>query len=291
MISHPLPSEEPQLRAIWKIVFGDSDGFIELFFRNRYSVDSALVYRHDGRVVSMVFFPRYDFKSGDLVTSLGYICGAATLPEYRGKGIMADLLNTSFGVMKARGDRYTSLIPASDSLYGYYERFGFREFFYRKKYSVGISDAMEGTPFNLKKMEDYAGAYRIYSEAVSRLGTVVIQSERTYGSVVDEFRLSGGEVLVSEENGIICFVRLKGNTIFIRESFSATDDNKCHSDLPASLFSHFPGKSRITIEGPVTSIKRRAYRFRTGMIKPLTDAGGVLLKNDRSGYMKFMLED
>jgi ribosomal protein S18 acetylase RimI-like enzyme len=291
MISHPLPSEEPQLREIWKIVFSDSDEFIELFFRNRYSEDSALVHRHDGRVVSMLFFPRYDFKSGDLVTSLGYICGAATLPEYRGKGIMADLLNSSFDLMRLRGDHFTALIPASDSLYGYYERFGFREFFYRKKYSVARSDAMAGTPFYLKKMEDFASAYRIYSEAVSRLGTVVIQSERTYSSVVDEFRLSGGEVLVSEENGIICFVRIRGNTIFLRESFCASDDTKCHTDLPAALFSHLPGKNRITVEGPVPIIRRRAQRFRTGMIKPLIEAGGGLLKNDRSGYMKFMLED
>ena len=159
MIDHPRPADEAVLRYIWKEVFNDTDEFIESFFGRRYTADSALVYKAEGQIVSMIFLPRYDFKVGDAKHGLGYICGAATLPEHRQKGLMGLLLEASLEVMRARGDSFSALIPASDSLYEYYRRFGYRELFFRKRYTLERSDINAGGSFSLQPMQEIGRAH------------------------------------------------------------------------------------------------------------------------------------
>jgi predicted acetyltransferase len=291
MIDYPLLSDEDDLKAIWKQVFGDSDEFIDLFFRNRYSVDSALVYRQAGRITSMIFFPGYDFKYGENYGRLGYICGAATLPDFRGRGIMSELIAGAFDEMRSRGDEFSALIPASDSLYAYYAKFGYQDFFYRKRYVVKRV-AGDGEPsYRLLPAADFERIYEIYSEAVTQLSTVVIQSSDIYRSVVDEFRLSGGEIYLSDDRRLYCFVRSSGDTLHVREMFSLSESDDPYQGLTRSLLNQFPKVNSIEIEGPASHIKSGSSVIRTGMLKILTEEADSLIFNDQSGYMKFMLED
>ncbi len=291
MIDYPSLSDEADLKSLWKQVFGDSDDFIDLFFRNRYSVDSALVYRQAGRITSMIFFPGYDFKYGDNYGRLGYICGAATLPEFRGRGIMGELLHGAFDEMRSRGDDFSALIPASDPLYGYYERFGYHDFFYRKRDVVKRGGIVEGPLFRLLPAEDFERIYEIYSEAVTQLPVVVIQSYETYRSVVAEFMLSGGQVYLSDDRQLYCFVRTVGDSLHVREMFSNGESTNAYPDLTRALFNQFPLIESIEIEGPSGNRMRGSSIFRTGMLKILTEEADSLILNDQSGYMKFMLED
>lgn len=291
MIDYPSLSDEADLRSLWKQVFGDSDEFIDLFFRNRYSPDSALVYRQAGRITSMIFFPGYDFKYGENYGRLGYICGAATLPDFRGRGIMGELLMGAFDEMRNRGDDFSALIPASDSLYGYYERFGYHDFFYRKRLIVKRAESVGGSLFRLLPADDFERIYEIYSEAVTQLPTVVIQSHDTYRSVVDEFLLSGGNVYLSDDRQLYCFTRMVGDSLHVREMFCVSDSTHEYQGLTRSLLNQFPSIESIEIEGPAGHIMSGSYVFRTGMLKILTEEADSLILNDRSGYMKFMLED
>ena len=67
----------------------------------------------------------------DVYKRQGYVCGAATRPAYRGAGIMAAMLQAAHSQMRRAGDAGAVLIPASQSLYAYYEKHGYRDFFYQ----------------------------------------------------------------------------------------------------------------------------------------------------------------
>ncbi len=103
---------------------------IETFDGETHTSADALVsrfipkcyYRYkDKKIVSQLFLIEGEL-SGDTV---GYIYAAATDKEYRGKGYMAELINRA----KIKYPRL-ALRPAQDSLYEYYERFGFKTSFY-----------------------------------------------------------------------------------------------------------------------------------------------------------------
>ena len=285
MIEHPSNNDESELRSIWKDIFHDSDADIDLFFRNTYTKDSALIYRTGGTIGSMIFFPEYEFKLGSHWSKLGYLCGAATLPDYRNKGIMGQLMAHSDEIMKTRGYKYAALIPASDSLYNYYERFGFRDFFYRKKYSVGRSDSLPGNPYILKGIVDFAGIYETYYDAVSGLQSAVVHSAKSYRTAIADIYLSGGEVLTSKESNLYCFVIREGSAIFIKEMFCSLPGYDPYPDLIRSLFIHFPEAETILVEGPVEFVKADSVLFRTGMIKSLSGKHESDLPSGATGYM------
>ncbi|MBM3421247.1 MAG: GNAT family N-acetyltransferase [Bacteroidetes bacterium] len=291
MIDHPRPADEAALRLIWREVFNDTGEFIDSFFGRRYSADTALVYRTEGIIASMIFFPGYDFKVNDSMYRLGYICGAATLPGQRQKGLMGRLLEASLEVMRSRGDSFSALVPASDSLYEYYRRFGYREIFFRKRFSLERRDIKSGGSFSLEPMQDYGTLYRLYVSGVSKLPVAVIHSFESYRVVTDEFMMTGGQILVSSDHRLYCFVRVKEGTVSIREMFGEPDTGISYHEVAGSLLEYYPEAGSVHAEAPAVYEGIDSEHFRTGMARGLHNEADIMLKNITGAYMKFMLEE
>ena len=76
MITRPAADDIPELKDIWKEVFLDIDAYIDLFFEDKFSADSALIYKVKGKIVSMIYFPSYLMKFYSSTFQAGYVCGA-----------------------------------------------------------------------------------------------------------------------------------------------------------------------------------------------------------------------
>ena len=111
-----------ELKKLWLSCFDDSEEAAELFFernKNTYHAYTAIL---DGKIVSALYL--IDCRLGG--ESAHYLCGAATLPEYRKRGIMSALIEYSLNDAKSRGDRFSVLLPANVGLYRYYSTLGYR---------------------------------------------------------------------------------------------------------------------------------------------------------------------
>ena len=86
------PNRIPELRRLWSDIFGDSDDYTALFFSRVYAPGRALIATVDEQVAAMLFFPARRMALQGKPVRVGYVCGAATRPEYRGRGIMAAML-------------------------------------------------------------------------------------------------------------------------------------------------------------------------------------------------------
>ncbi|MGM9613928.1 MAG: GNAT family N-acetyltransferase [Oscillospiraceae bacterium] len=114
--------DRPQLRALWKLAFGDSDEYIDCFFKKFLRKDACVVAEADGKVVSaMYILPGGTFNPyRENRLTAGYTYALATLPEYRGQGI-------GRAVYRAASDRAletadaAAVLPAERSLYPFYE--------------------------------------------------------------------------------------------------------------------------------------------------------------------------
>lgn len=291
MIDHPRHEDEAELRSIWKEVFNDTDEFIGSFFGRRYSAGTTLVYREGGRIASMIFFPHYDFRIGDDIYGTGYICGAATLPQYRNRGLMGLMIEASHDAMRAGGKSFSTLIPASDTLYEYYRRFGYREKFFRKRFTIRREDIAAGASFSLHPVIDYGALYRLYASGVRNLPAAVIHTDEGYRIVADEFLMSGGHILVSDDQRLYCFVRIAGDAVSIRELFGESVTGNSYTETASALLDYFPDISNVHVESPVDSKLPDAECFRTGMARGLSPEDESLLEHVTGAYMKFMLED
>lgn len=104
--------------------------FINRFFKNccRYIIK-------DGKLVSMLFLLDGSLENGEESYPVAYLYAAATLPLYRGQGLMSELIEKA---KKETAEKGKILItkPATESLYSYYERFGFERRIFKKEYSL-----------------------------------------------------------------------------------------------------------------------------------------------------------
>lgn len=108
------------LRRLWKTVFGDSDAFLDSFFRIAFSPERCKYLEADGKTVCALYWFDCSFEGG----RLAYLYAVATHPEYRGKGLASRLIAETHAHLQSLGYAGTVLKPAK-GLFPFYERLGY----------------------------------------------------------------------------------------------------------------------------------------------------------------------
>ena len=113
------------MKELWKDTFHDSDRYVDLVFDNYYSLENTFVRYHENRLIASLLCVDYEFqiltKKGKRELFKGvYLCGLATRPEWRRKGIMGKLMEEAEHSAKERGIDFAFLIPADNHLREYY---------------------------------------------------------------------------------------------------------------------------------------------------------------------------
>lgn len=115
-------------RTLWKEIFGDTDAYIEFYFREK-APRSKVYSKYEGNtLVSMAFFTSYEvvYRGHECVCPC--IVGVATRPEYRHRGYMRSLLEQGLREAAQHGAKLAFLTPADEKIY---EPLGFRGVQYR----------------------------------------------------------------------------------------------------------------------------------------------------------------
>ena len=126
----------PSLINLWHKVFGDEREYIELFFGDAYFDSECFAEIVDGEAVSALYLLRCIIKCDGKIYHGRYLYAAATLPEYRGKGLMSKLIKEAQDYSQGENLDFIALVPANDGLYGYYSGFDFIEAMYKYKLTI-----------------------------------------------------------------------------------------------------------------------------------------------------------
>lgn len=115
--------DEAQLKQIWKLCFHDDDHFIDCFFSEMYSPGMAAIMETDGIISSAIFTLHGATANinGSQPLSCPYVYSLGTHPDYRGRGHGAKVIAFSGKRAYDDGHDFVCFLPASDSLYAWYE--------------------------------------------------------------------------------------------------------------------------------------------------------------------------
>jgi ribosomal protein S18 acetylase RimI-like enzyme len=116
----------PQIRIIWKICFGDVDEYLDYYFSQMFNVQNTLLYVLDEKAVAMLQMLPAFIQVDEKFMPVQYIFAAATLPEYRKRGIMAELIDEALKIGETRGQILSVLKPTNKKLFGFYEHLGYQ---------------------------------------------------------------------------------------------------------------------------------------------------------------------
>ncbi len=114
-----------QALSLYQTAFPDDPQDFAEDFINRFFENSCRYILKDGKLVSMLFLLDATLDANGTSAPAAYLYAAATLPEYRGRGLMAELIEKAKAEMVGNGKCLITK-PAEPSLFNYYERFGFK---------------------------------------------------------------------------------------------------------------------------------------------------------------------
>lgn len=149
-IKAPKHGDREALRSLWKEAFGDSDDFLDLFERAAYSPDRARALFLDGSLSAALYW--FDCEcEGE---KIAYLYAIATAKSQRGRGLCRSLMEETHSHLKGLGYAATILVPSNESLFGFYEKLGY-------KVATAVTEfscQAEKTPIELVRIgaEEYA---------------------------------------------------------------------------------------------------------------------------------------
>lgn len=242
-----------QVKALWKLCFpADSDEFVDLYFRMRYTdgINSAVV--QEGRVIAALQRIPYPMTFAGDVVQTAYISGACTHPDFRGKGVMRSLLAEAHRRMYREGVVLSTLIPAEESLRAYYDRSGYALCFQQdEKLSTGECSFVDKSGSALRFSEIDSDKFlsddvwRFFYEQQMKRPCALLHTREDMQAVLADWIMSGGQVWAafSAETPVgVAFCLPSDEVLQIRELLAS--DPQTENQLEVFLLRHY-GADRL----------------------------------------------
>lgn len=115
--------EIPQLIQLWKSVFGEYDGFWELFRVIAFLPEHCWCITENGQVIAGLYW--FDCSCGN--DKIAYVYAVVTNPAHRGRGLCRKLMEDVHALLKARGYDSVMLVPADEDLREMYRKLGYKD--------------------------------------------------------------------------------------------------------------------------------------------------------------------
>lgn len=190
-----------KVKALWRLCFNDSEEFVDLYFRLRYSNEVNIALQSGEEVIAALQMLPYPLAFGGKEIPTAYVSGACTHPDYRNRGVMRELLSQAFARMWHEGVVLSTLIPAEPWLFDYYARSGYAPLFrYEKRvFKAGEERQASGSPevngLLLHSTDRYEEkAFKYLDWKLRERSCCVLHPKKDFEVVLADLRLSGGKV-------------------------------------------------------------------------------------------------
>lgn len=161
MIDFITPTTRHQILEMWRICFGDSQPYYDIYFRERYKDENTLAFFVEDKVVASLQLLHYTFTFCNTEIPVSYISGACTLPEERKMGYMGALLKRAFVEIEKRNVPLSLLVPEEKWLLDFYNKYGYAQTFDPGADLISLKDLMERHSDNLHSAyKEFDSLYR-----------------------------------------------------------------------------------------------------------------------------------
>ena len=269
---------------LWNEAFCDSEDDIKFFLDSRYIPENTVVFECDGRIVSVLFLLDGMMHISGCDYSSYYLYAACTLKDYRGKGIMSDMLGFAKSLSISRNKQFIILKPGEKSLYGYYEKYGYKSVFTKKIIEINC---------NINAIEEIKSENNITSEILNSRDSMLYNTDYfKWDSDAIKFAIShhihfGGECFLNSNGYILYYVNDK--VLFVKESTLA--DKTEFLNVISHLKNQFKTDSVIAdlpYDYKIPCDKSEISD--SGMILPLNNNAKNLISDSNNAYLNLALD-
>ena len=242
-----------QTRTLWDKCFSEEDKrFVDFYFEKRYNEQDNIHIEKDGKVVSAMQLISYPFSYYGKTIGCSYLSGCCTDPDYRSQGLMNDLIINALNQAKNNGACFAALIPATESLFNYYEGTNFIPTFDYSKIRIkrqqttdnGQQTATISVFDNESEPETFYQVYEYFNTKMRSRNCCIQHDEYDFGVITGDLELFDNHLLVAKYGEDICglaFCYLRNGEIFIKDVFA--ESSAIFSDLITAAAQTFASES------------------------------------------------
>jgi predicted N-acetyltransferase YhbS len=205
MIRFAARGDYPSLKTLWTSAFGDTREALDEYFALRHTDENMLVDAREAGVAGMLtMLPVTLSASGGQAWRARYIYAVATDERCRGQGVASALLNAAHAHMRSLGEAAAVLAPASDSLFDYYGKRGYKTAFFSDVVTMHAGTLPPFPPKGRVSACSAAGYTRLRNQAFHGSRLYVRWDENAVAYAMRTFAQKGGVTEVSWEGGRGC---------------------------------------------------------------------------------------
>lgn len=212
-----LENKEKQLSVLWQDIFDEDEFVTKLFFEKVYGICQNPFTQEDGKILSSAFLIPCKIEEYKGF----YIYCAMTHSDHRGKGLMAQALKSADEILQKTGSDFLLLVPAEESLFDFYAKFGYVPF---------------GYGFRAENTEPYEEIQGKYSELRNFNGTEIKFPDCVTDYWADTVKHYGGKIIKTD--GTVCLLGEKmldsqkgekiNNTAMIKTDIAELQEKSCY---------------------------------------------------------------
>ena len=253
-----------QTKALWDKCFSEEDKrFVDFYFEKRYNEQDNIHIEKDGKVVSAMQLISYPFSYYGKTIGCSYLSGCCTDPDYRSQGLMNDLIIKALNQAKNNGACFAALIPATESLFNYYEGTNFIPIFDYSKIRIKRQQTDNGQQSvtisvfdNESEPEAFYQVYDYFNTKMRNRNCCIQHDEYDFGVILKDLELFDNHLLVAKYGEDICglaFCYLRNGEIFIKDVFA--ESAAIFGDLITAAANVFDNENVNIIISPVPGQK------------------------------------
>lgn len=244
-MNNPSKQRDAILR-LYREAFGSLDGneWVRWYFDTVYTDHEGFVLEAGNPPVAVSALMMHDYTMlwhGRHVP-IGYIAGACTTRDARGQGNMKRLMDKALQAAYERGHVFSTLIPANDHLYFFYDKFGYSTVFFvdEQRYtSAHVFARVEG-------YEAVEPTYPAFAHLEGLLDGAVQHTEVQYADILDDLDHDHGEVFAvahseTGETRAMAFAVERHGVAEVRALLGTDPD--AQETVLAEVSAHWPDKS------------------------------------------------
>lgn len=181
-----------EIRKLWLTCFPKEDPrYIDYYFKNIYTPENCYVNVVDNKIVSALMRNPHALMFNGRVLQASMIIGVATLPQYRKKGYMKELMNVVLDACEH--SELITMIQAEDP--AIYEQFGFRTVYRRQDYTIERKDVKRITNFGCAYEPTPIDLLKVYSAFIRRFNGFYPRDLEYFKRYKKEITAVGGKIV------------------------------------------------------------------------------------------------
>lgn len=136
--------EIDQQKELWKLCFGDEDFYIDFYYQNKYRKKETFLLLYNGKIASMLtMMPIRTILPDSRAYNSVMLYAIGTHPDFRNCGFSTKLMAHSEKHLATKGIVFSTLVPAENSLFDFYDKRGYKKCFFVREALFPIHEITE----------------------------------------------------------------------------------------------------------------------------------------------------